>query len=752
VTHPSREDLRRREPSVTLLESKLRPPDRQSVTLPRATVVERIQTARLARITLVEAPAGYGKTTLLANWVGRVSCPVGWYSIDEADNEPAVFLTYLACAFGRAGMPVRHAAEGIASQRRRVAAIVAELAAAFESTDEPAVVVLDDVHLLENRLCIDVLDALCEHVPAGSRLVLSTRDAQRLAVADVESRRAVLRVAIEDLRLSDVEADALLRGAGLELQDDDVRAVNARCEGWAAGLYLTALAGMPAVTRIRQHGTVGVDRFVGDYFRLEVLDPLGAEDREFLQQVAVLDRISGHLCDAMLGASGSAARLNALARSSGFLVEVDGERECFRLHPMLRDMLRAELDDKDVVAATNLLARATEWYEAVGDTDAAIGIADPDRVASLLPNAALPAFWTGRSATLGQWFASIDDAQLLVENPAAAILGAALLPLLGRPEAAERWGRAAFQCDPERVMPDGSPAAAWIANLRAFLCLDGAELMRDDAELSLTMLAGGSSMAANTQCLLGYAYLLLGDDERAAAWFEEAAGTAVSLGANVGASESLAAGSLLALATGDVRRAGDLAGRAYRIAQEAHLDDYSTTALVHVACGRAAFAEGRRKAACDWIGRADPLLPQVTYALPWLAVYVRLELAHLELALDNPARARVLLEEIDKILVRRPGLGVTGERVARLRHDLDAGRSAADGWTSELTPAELRLLPLLSGYLSFREIGERLDISRNTVKTQAISVYRKLDVASRSQAVARARELGLLSSDVERSG
>ena len=747
MTRPPREGVRRREPSVTLLDSKLRPRERRSPTLLRATLVDRIHTARRARVTLVEAPAGYGKTTVLANWVDRLSCPVGWYSIDETDNDPAVFLAYLACVLGRAGADVARAIDCVSSPGTRLAAMVAELGDALQSLSEPGVVVLDGVHHLEERACVDALLTLCGRVPAGSRLVLSTRSARGLVDAHVHGARALLRLGTEDLRLSDAEADALLRNAGLDLEDEDVRVVNARCEGWAAGLYLTALAGMPAIVRIRQNATVGVDRFVADYFRLEVLDPLGAEEREFLRQVAVLDSISGPLCDSMLEASLSGARLRELARSNLFLVEIDAEREWFRLHPMLRDLLRAELDDNDVVAAATLLARATDWYEAVGDTDGAIGIGNRDRVAALLPNAALPAFWAGRSAMLGQWFASIDDARLLAENPAAAILGAALLPLLGRPDAAERWGRAALQCDPDSVMPDGSPGAAWIANLRAFLCLDGAESMRDDAELSLATLADGSSMAANAQCLLGYAYLLLGDDERAAAWFDEAAGTAASLGANVGASESLAAGSLLALAAGDVRRAGELADRAYRIAHEAHLDDYTTTALVHVACGRVALAEGRRKAAGDWIGRADLLLPQVTYALPWLAVSVRQELAHLELALDNPARARVLLDEIDAIMVRRPRLGVAGERVARLRRDLDAGRSAADGWASELTPAELRLLPLLSGYLSFREIGERLDISRNTVKTQAISVYRKLDVASRSDAVARARELGLLSPD-----
>jgi LuxR family maltose regulon positive regulatory protein len=141
------------------------------------------------------------------------------------------------------------------------------------------------------------------------------------------------------------------------------------------------------------------------------------------------------------------------------------------------------------------------------------------------------------------------------------------------------------------------------------------------------------------------------------------------------------------------------------------------------------------------------LVPQLTYAIPWLATYVRLELAHLHLALEMPARAHTLLHEIDEILAVRPDLGIVAERAGELRRNLDAGRSPDDGWASTLTPAEARLLPLLASYLSFREIAERLDISRNTVKTQAIAVYRKLDVSSRSEAVQRARELGLVGAE-----
>jgi LuxR family maltose regulon positive regulatory protein len=243
---------------------------------------------------------------------------------------------------------------------------------------------------------------------------------------------------------------------------------------------------------------------------------------------------------------------------------------------------------------------------------------------------------------------------------------------------------------------------------------------------------------------LGFAHLLAGDEARAEAALATAVDVAVAAGASVGAAMSLAGLSLQATARGELDRSGKHLHRATEIIAGARLAHHLANAAVQAAAGRLALAHGGRTAAHDAVETAEPILPQLTYAIPWLAVYVRLELAHIRLALGDPARARVLLEEMEQIAAHRPSLGVLGERVTALRHDLDVGRSADDGWVSPLTPAELRLLPLLASYLSFREISEQLGISRNTVKTQAIAVYRKLEVSSRSEAVTRARELGLL--------
>jgi LuxR family maltose regulon positive regulatory protein len=314
----------------------------------------------------------------------------------------------------------------------------------------------------------------------------------------------------------------------------------------------------------------------------------------------------------------------------------------------------------------------------------------------------------------------------------------------GHPYASERWAQAALRCDVDKKMPDGSPASAWIANLRALLCANGVEAMREDAQLAVETLAPGSGFQSSAKMLLGSAHLLGADEEQAEEWFHDCLGTAMTLGANVTASLALSTLSLMAGARDEPHEQDALARRAREFVENAGLDDYVLSAFVFAAGGRAALALGRRSRAQQDMRRADRLVRGLTYALPWLAVHTRIELARLHLAFAIPARTRELLDEIDEITARRPDLGVLAERVAHLRHDLDTGRSAGDGWASALTPAERRLLPLLASYLSFREIADRLGISRNTVKTQAIAVYRKLEVSSRSEAVARARETGLL--------
>jgi LuxR family maltose regulon positive regulatory protein len=702
----------------------------------------------------VEAAAGFGKTTLAADWAQSERRSVGWYSLDRLDGDPAVFLTYLASALGRGGASVGRALDRLDAPGATTETVVAALSRALAALPEPALIVLDDVDALSNPECLGALSVLLEHVPPGSQVVLLSRTDLGPLLADAQAAGRVLRLGTVDLRLSDAEAAALVQAAGLELGADDASLLNARCEGWATGLYLVALAGEPAYRRLLEETDVGTDRFIGDFLHLEVLDGLDADDAHFLLQVSVLDRMSGPLCDAMLERSDSAARLASIARSNLFLSRLDDDGEWYRLHALLRDLLRDELARHSGGRAKALLGRAADWHEAAGDREAAVECAiaadDRRRAARLLAAVALPAYWSGRIGTLERWLDAVDDPELLAEKPDVAALGAGFLARLGRGQTAQRWAEAAFRGDPAAPMPDGSPAEAWAAEVRAILCRDGFDAMRDDAERCVSLLADGSALLAGARLLLSFAYLLTGDVELADATLAATIDTALALGASASATGGMALASLRAAARGDLREAAELATRAQELVVDARIDDYPSTALVHAAGARVALAHGNRSHAREQLEAADRLAARTTDALPWLAVSARLELAHLHLGLGDVGRTRDLLDEIDGIAAGLPSIGVAADELARLRRDLESGRSEDDGWDSRLTPAEIRLLPLLASHLSFREVADRLGISRNTVKTQAIAVYRKLDVSSRSEAVERAQELGLLRADSTR--
>jgi len=239
-------------------------------------------------------------------------------------------------------------------------------------------------------------------------------------------------------------------------------------------------------------------------------------------------------------------------------------------------------------------------------------------------------------------------------------------------------------------------------------------------------------------------HLLDGRDEEGEEWFVVCIDVALALGASATVSVALAALALIAATRGEPDAQQEYARRSREMVDEAGLGEYGSSAFVYAVDGRAALDIGRRFRAESDMVRADAVVSKLTYALPWLAVPTRVELAHLHAAFGDPATAHELLEQIDDIIVRRPEIGIMREHVEQLRSDLRADRAGGESRTSALTPAELRLLPLLASYLPFREIAERLGISRNTVKTQAIAVYRKLGVSSRSEAVDRARQTGLL--------
>jgi LuxR family maltose regulon positive regulatory protein len=249
-----------------------------------------------------------------------------------------------------------------------------------------------------------------------------------------------------------------------------------------------------------------------------------------------------------------------------------------------------------------------------------------------------------------------------------------------------------------------------------------------------------------SKLLLSVAQLLLGDEEHPQATLAEVTEEAVRDGAVYAAVVALGERALLHLAHDEVDAAESHLLRAWSLVTEEVLADYGPTAILLAADARLALLRGDPVKARESLARAHRLRPQLTYAIPWYAAQTRLELARVHLELRDAAGATTLLSEVGDVLRHRPDLGVLPARAHELRGEIAAIGDPDDNWASSLTAAELRLLPLLTTHLSFREIAERLYVSRNTVKTQAISVYRKLGVSSRSDAIRRATELGLVDS------
>jgi anti-anti-sigma factor len=408
--------------------------------------------------------------------------------------------------------------------------------------------------------------------------------------------------------------------------------------------------------------------------------------------------------------------------------------------------LAVALDRVEPVDPAAFRTRAAPGTSVAATMDSAVQAGDPEYVAGLVVRLALAVYYSGRLATQQRWLDRFDDHQLLERYPAATVLGAWLQALVGHAAAAERWAdaaeRGAFR--ETGTLPDGTASIdGWLALLRAVMCRHGIEQLRRDAELACQLVPTSSLLRAPAVLLLGISHLLVGDLDHADGLLAEAVEVAEDTKATDTAAIALAQRALVAISRGAWDRVGLLVEHGRSLLRQAHQDDCGTNVLLYAVAARLAIHQGEVPRAHADLAHAQRLRPQLTVALPIYAVQARLELAAAHLALTDVAGARTILREVDELLQRRPQLGVLRQQADQLFARVDAMRADVLE-ASSLTTAELRLLPVLATHLTFREIGERLHVSSHTVKTQAMSMYRKLGVSSRSQAIEHAQELGLL--------
>ena len=734
-------------PVFDLTVSKLLRPLVRPETIKRSPLIERLVKSNGVPIVSVAAPAGYGKTTLLSQWADRDPRAFAWVSVDEADNDPKVLLTYVAEALDAIEPIGERVFDALASPASSVpGSVVPRLGSAFASMTSPVTLVLDDVHLLHNSECRAALSVLADHVPSGSRLVLAGRAEPPLRTARLRAEGKLLEIGAGDLSLTVAEAASLLRAAEVVLGDDDVAELHQRTEGWPAGLYLAALS-------LREGGSLpgtaasfgGDDQFVSEYVESEFLTRISSSQRAFLTRTAVLERMSGPLCEAVLETGGSAAVLAGLARSNLLLVPLDRRGQWYRYHHLFRDMLQAELERVEPGLLPVLRRRAAAWCvrndlpEEALEYSMAAG--DVDTAARLVVELWWPTARRARITTLQRWFRWLDDRGGFEDHPRAAAYASVTALATGRAADAERMAYVVDRWSSQDVARAGDHRTKGVAALlRAMLCRHGVEQMHADADEAAREYAAVGLMRSGTGLIQGIAHILSGDLDSADAVLDETVRAGQQIGTPDTIAQILCERSLVAMARSQWNQAEVLAGQARSLLDQAGLED----ATVCAAQARVALHRGDVLAARRELVSAQRLRSLLTYTQPHLAVQTRIELIRAHIALADTSGARTLLREVDEVLKLRPGLGTLVGEAEAVRAQLSKQRSPAGPGASALTAAELRLLPLLSTHLSFPEMAAELFLSRHTIKSQAFSVYRKLGVSSRHQAVTRARELGLL--------
>ena len=531
-----------------LLETKLYVPRSPRGLVPRPRLSERLDRGAASTLMLVSAPAGFGKTTLLAEWLAASGeeRSVAWVSLDPDDNDPGSFWAYVIAALQTAAPGVGAGAVSFlqASPPAPITTILTTLLNDLGDLPDDVVLVLDDYHVIDTPEVHEGMAFLLDHVPQRLHLVLAGRADPALPLARLRARGELVEVRAADLRFTAEEAVAYLNGAmGLQLTAADVTALEGRTEGWIAALQLAALSmqGRQDVTGFIA-GFAGDDRYVVDYLVEEVLARQTDRVQRFLLQTSVLDRLSGPLCDAVTDQDGGKAMLEALDRGNLFLVPLDDRRRWYRYHHLFADVLRARLLDEQPDQVLHLHRRASDWYEQHGERAVAIehalAGADFERAADLIELAAPATRRDRQEGTLRRWLEALPD-ELIQVRPVLsnAYAGSRLVRseiegVESRLRDAERWLDATT--GDGGGPPDRSPAMVVVDEeqfraLPAAIAVHRAGLARLLGDVSSTVsyarraldLAGADDHAGRgaATALLGLAYWSSGDLDAAHRWY-----------------------------------------------------------------------------------------------------------------------------------------------------------------------------------------------------------------------------------------
>jgi LuxR family transcriptional regulator, maltose regulon positive regulatory protein len=737
-------------PRPRLLGSKLVPPRARGGIAVRGGLLDRLREGRGRKLTLVCAPAGYGKTTVLAQWceADRERTPFVWVSADEGDADPVRFWSHLI-----AGLQAVHPRAGTASVEAlragpgSVESAVLPLLVDELSDAPPSVLVVDDWHLVGSTVCDETVRLLVEQGPPAVQIVLSSRADPNLPVARWRAHGELSELRAADLKLSHVEAASLLHRANVDLGPEDIARLTERTEGWAAGLSLAS------ILLQREHDPHAfVLDFAGDFRHLleylsdDVLGSVGQRTREFLLRASVLDELSGAACDAVLETHGSAAMLAEIERANLFLVPVDRHGETYRFHQLFADVLQRELARTNPDAVARLHSRASAWFEAQGDVEAAVAHAiagrDLTRASDLVTLHQRSLANDGRLTTLARWLEKLSWPEATAE-PQLALVRASLAAQTARPaDEIERWLAVAASGSRPGPLANGiASVESCVAVLRSLYLTQGVGPAVAAARRAVELEPPGSGWRRQALLALGQALYLQGQAGEARAPLVEAQRLPYARD-----HAPAAAGVLAYLALADLDT-GDLASARRHVAASRELLEAHGLAGSYVATNTHVALAGIH-AGADVNAEASELELAVRLSAPsrpshWHA-HALLRLASARHRLGDPDTAREALESARADLETLPDPGMLSALAADVAAELAAPLRHEGFYGEPLSEAELRVLSLLVADRSVAEVARELYLAPTTVKTHRRTIYRKLGVTNRQEAIARAAELSLV--------
>jgi LuxR family maltose regulon positive regulatory protein len=714
-----------------------------------------LRNATDCKVSVISAPTGYGKTTLLAHWrqVEEAVLSFAWVSFDEQDNDPIRLWRHIVEAL-RQVVPEEDVGADVlvgmsAAGQDFVGVTLPTLINELAELSREVVLVLDDYQFVTEEDTHESVAFFVEHLPENIHLVISSRSDPPLPLGRWRARGEMNEIRTEQLAFSEEEAECLLNEKmGLKIGPDELAVLLERTEGWPAGIYLASLS---LQNKEDKHAFIesfrGSNRYIVSLLGEEVLSGLTEDVRAFLLETSILRTMTGPLCGAVTGREDSTKLLRELAHSNLFVVSLDEQGEWYRYHHLFSELLLYELKSGRPDLVPSLRGRASVWLEDAGFFEEAIRQAieanDYKRVGLLIARHWYGYVSAGQTATVQRWLESLPE-EMITHDAPLVLVKAWICALGGRREESTRLLTFVENIPYESPLPDGTASVeSGVTILRATFGYGGVQSMVEAAQRAAELEPGESSpWAALVRFALGSSLYLSGETSQARKPLEEAL-LLTENGQRLVRVITLSFLSFVDTDEGYLEEAESRARAAHALVDRLRPYRIPQTSLAPIALGRVLAERGKLAEAQKELESGLSARRRLPGLSPWPNLIALLALAPVQAARGDRSGAREVLAEARAILESSPDTGVFPELLERQERKLRARRPREGQLDGELTERELDVLRLLGGVLTTRQMAQSLYVAPSTVRTQIKSIYRKLGVSSRGAALeeARARDL-----------